>query len=66
MGVVVDPTLILAGSFKYLSAILIIFCGKVAENNKVWCLLGIYFNICSICGVNPISSILSVSSKTKK
>ena len=66
IGVVVDPTLILAGSFKYLSAILTIFCGRVAENNNVWCFLGTCFNICSICGVKPISSILSVSSRTKK
>ena len=66
IGVVVDPTLILAGSFKYLSAILIMFCGKVAENNNVWRLLGTYLSIFSTCGANPISNILSVSSRTKK
>ena len=31
----VDPTDILAGSFKYFSASLIILFGNVAENNKV-------------------------------
>ena len=35
IGAEVEPTEILAGSFKYFSANLIILFGSVAENNKV-------------------------------
>ena len=65
IGTEVEPAEILSGWFKYLSDIFKILPGKVAENNKVWCSLGIKFKTISIWGVNPISSILSVSSKTK-
>ena len=60
-----EPTAIRSGLFKYFSEILKILFGKVAENNKVWCSLGINFKISSIWGVKPISNIRSVSSKTK-
>ena len=65
IGTDVDPADILSGLFKYRSEILIIFCGKVAENNKVWWSFGTNFKIISICGVKPISNILSVSSNTR-
>ena len=65
IGVETDPTEILSGFLKYFSEIFNILFGKVAENNNVWCSFGINFKIISIWGVNPISSILSVSSKTK-
>jgi len=35
IGVEVEPTEILAGLFKYFSASLMMFPGKVAENNSV-------------------------------
>ena len=35
IGAEVDPVEILSGLFKYLSEILRIFCGNVAENNNV-------------------------------
>ena len=56
---------ILSGLFRYLSEILTIFWGRVAENNNVWWSFGTNFKIISICGVKPISNILSVSSNTK-
>ena len=65
IGTVVDPADILVGLVKYLSDILRISFGKVAENNNVWWFLGTNLRIFSICGVNPISNILSVSSNTK-
>ena len=65
IGTDVDPVEILSGFVKYLSEILKMFCGKVAENNNVWWSLGTNFNIISICGVKPMSNILSVSSNTK-
>ena len=65
IGTEVFPVDILSGLFRYLSEILKIFWGNVAENNNVWWSFGTNFKIISICGVKPISSILSVSSKTK-
>ena len=66
IGVDVEPTEILVGLFKYFSASLKILPGKVAENSKVWCFFGTVSNTWLIWGVNPISNILSDSSKTKK
>ena len=60
-----DPTAIRSGLFKYFSEILKMLFGNVAENNSVWCSFGTNFKINSIWGVNPISNIRSVSSKTK-
>ena len=65
IGTDVAPVEILSGLFKYLSEILKIFWGNVAENSNVWWSFGTNFKTISICGVNPISNILSVSSNTK-
>ena len=65
IGTEVFPVEILSGLLRYLSEILKISLGKVAENNSVWWSFGTNFKTISICGVKPISNILSVSSKTK-
>ena len=65
IGVEVEPTEILTGFFRYLSASLTILFASVAENNNVWCFSGTVSKTWLICGVKPISSIRSLSSKTK-
>ena len=55
-----------SGSFMNSFAASIISCGKVAENRRVCSLFVILSMTHMISGKNPISSILSASSKTKK
>ena len=56
---------ILSGFFKYFFDKVIMFLGNVAENIKVCFFCGINFKIWSIWIPKPISSIRSVSSKTR-
>ena len=53
------------GLLRYLEESFIILFGIVAENIKTCLLTGKNFIILLICTSKPISSILSVSSKTK-
>jgi hypothetical protein len=45
IGVVVDPTEILSGLFKYFSANLKTYLGKVAENNNVCVFLELFLKL---------------------
>ncbi len=57
-------TLTRTGSFRYLFTSFTISVGIVAENRNVCLSGGRLFTICSTCGANPMSSILSTSSST--